>query len=302
MSRTALIAVVGLWAGLVLVLAEFRWFRRGGLTERLHRYAPATAGSMRRNGALSAASVAEVVGPLMSAAADRVLSLLGANESLSITLQRLHAPIDAATFRLREAGWVAGSFAVAVLAATALAPPPPLTVLLLAGAPLLAFLVVEQRLSAASAARRQRLFEELPVVTEQLGMLLGAGYSLGAAIGRLGSRGRGAAAEDLRRVSNRIRQGLSEEQALREWSAIADLPEVNRLVDLLALNRHGADLGPLVAGEARAIRREAHRRLLEVIDRRAQLVWIPVTIATLVPGVLFMAIPFIEAMRTFAAL
>ncbi len=302
MSRTTLIAVVALWAGLLLVLAEFRWFRRAGLTERLHRYAPVTAGSPRRSGALSAASVAEVVGPLMSAGADRLLSVLGVNETLSVTLQRLHAPIDAATFRLREAGWVAGSFAVAALAATVVAPPPPLTMLLLAGTPLLAFLVLEQRLASASARRRRRLFEELPVVTEQLGMLLGAGYSLGAAIGRLGSRGRGAAAEDLRRVSNRIRQGLSEEQALREWSAIADLAEVDRLVDLLALNRHGADLGPLVAVEARAIRREAHRRILEIIDRRAQLVWVPVTIATLVPGVLFMAIPFIEAMRTFAAL
>ena len=58
----------------------------------------------------------------------------------------------------------------------------------------------------------------------------------------------------------------------------------------------------MVSQEARAARREAHRRLLETIERRAQLVWIPVTIATLVPGVLFMAIPFIAAMRNFAAL
>ena len=89
MSRIALIAVIALWVGLVLVLAEFRWFRQGGLTERLQRYAPATAGAPRRTGALSAASVAEVVGPLMSIAADRVLGLLGANEALGVTLQRL---------------------------------------------------------------------------------------------------------------------------------------------------------------------------------------------------------------------
>ena len=50
------------------------------------------------------------------------------------------------------------------------------------------------------------------------------------------------------------------------------------------------------------MRQQSHRRTLETIERRAQLVWIPVTIATLVPGVLFMAIPFIEAMRNFAAL
>jgi hypothetical protein len=30
-------------------------------------------------------------------------------------------------------------------------------------------------------------------------------------------------------------------------------------------------------------------------------VWVPVTVAALVPGVLFMAIPFIEALRLFSA-
>jgi hypothetical protein len=57
-----------------------------------------------------------------------------------------------------------------------------------------------------------------------------------------------------------------------------------------------------VADEARGVRREAHRHTIEAIERRAQMVWIPVTVATLVPGVMFMAIPFIEAMRNFAAL
>jgi tight adherence protein C len=65
------------------------------------------------------------------------------------------------------------------------------------------------------------------------------------------------------------------------------------------LNREAGDLGRLVSEEARSIRRDVHRELLETVERRGQQVWIPVTVATLVPGVIFLAIPFIEAMRLF---
>jgi tight adherence protein C len=39
------------------------------------------------------------------------------------------------------------------------------------------------------------------------------------------------------------------------------------------------------------------REQVELIERRAQQVWIPVTVATLLPGVIFMAVPFVDAMR-----
>jgi tight adherence protein C len=68
-------------------------------------------------------------------------------------------------------------------------------------------------------------------------------------------------------------------------------------VGVLALNREATDLGTLIAVEARAARDQVHRELLELIDRRGQQVWIPVTVATLVPGVIFMAVPFLDAMR-----
>ena len=68
---------------------------------------------------------------------------------------------------------------------------------------------------------------------------------------------------------------------------------------VLALNREATDLGRLITEEARTIRRDAHRHLIETIERRAQQVWIPVTVATLVPGVLFMVVPFVQAMRLF---
>ena len=104
---------------------------------------------------------------------------------------------------------------------------------------------------------------------------------------------------DLRRVCRRIRQGVPEADALREWAQVAQVPALDRLVPVLALNRDTSDLGRLITEEARAARRDVHRELIEAAERRNQQVWIPVTVATLVPGVLFMAIPFVEALRLF---
>jgi Flp pilus assembly protein TadB len=171
---------------------------------------------------------------------------------------------------------------------------------LVLGATALGFLLVEQQLAARSAAWQRTVFLELPVVAEQLGMLISAGYSLGAALNRIAARGSGAISQDLRRVTDRIRQGLSEVDALREWSALVEVDGVERLVAVLALNRDAGDLGRLMSEEARSIRRDVHRELIESIERRSQQVWIPVTVATLLPGVLFMAVPFIEALKVFS--
>jgi hypothetical protein len=43
------------------------------------------------------------------------------------------------------------------------------------------------------------------------------------------------------------------------------------------------------------VRSEAHRALIETIERRGQLVWVPVTVATLVPGLILLAVPFLSA-------
>ena len=77
---------------------------------------------------------------------------------------------------------------------------------------------------------------------------------------------------------------------------------MHRFVLVLQLQQEAGDLGRLISNEARAMRREAQRRLVETIERRAQLVWIPVTVATLLPGVLLMAVPFLAAMQTWSAL
>jgi tight adherence protein C len=212
----------------------------------------------------------------------------------------VHSPLDVTAFRVRQLAWAAAGLILAgvVAAGLGLAGVPALVVVLVG--PVLAFLVVEQRLATASAAWQRRIFLELPVVAEQLGMLIGAGYSLSGALARLAARGTGACGADLVRVSGRIRQGLSEVEALREWAVVADVDALRRLVTVLSLNRQAGDLGRLISDEARSIRREVHRELIETIERRSQQVWIPVTVAALVPGVIFLAVPFIEALRLFS--
>jgi tight adherence protein C len=286
--------------GATLVLSEVRWFRQPSLTQRIGRYTSGSVPARPRVGVVSIGSLREIVGPMVTTVGNRISRLLGVSEELSVRLDRIHSPLSPSAFRMRQLGFGLVAMAGASLMTLLVGPPLALAVLFLLGAPTLVFLLLENQLASASAAWQQRIFAELPIVAEQLGMLLGAGFSLGGALNRLAQRGSGACATDLVRVCNRMRQGLGERAALAEWAALADVNALDRLVAVLALNRDAADLGQLITEEARAIRQDAHRLLLETIERRAQQVWIPVTVATLVPGVLFIAVPFIEAMRLFA--
>lgn len=300
MSRLIPFGVVVFFVGCCLLLAELRWFRRRSLVERLAPYLPGAGWRSRPPTSAWPTSWRAASAPLARALGDRIAQTFGVTEPLHVRLQRLHSPEDPASFRLRQAGWVAGGFAAGAAAAVMFHPRGLVTVVLLAGGSLLGFLTCEQRLAGASRARQDRLKLELPVVAEQLGLLIGAGYSLGTAIRRLAGRGSGACSQDLGRVAQRIRMGLSEEEALREWAEIAAVDAVHRLVGVLALNHHAADLGRLISDEARSLRRELHHELLATVERRSQQVWVPVTVATLVPGAMFLAVPFVDALRLFA--
>ena len=298
MRGALVLAVVGTWVGATLVLSELRWFARVPLSERLRPYVPGASGTARR-GVLSVDSFRDAIGPLARAVGERAARLAGVSEELEVRLERVHAHVDATGFRVRQIGWSIAGLGIGAAAALALRPSAAVALSFLAGAPVVAFLVQEQRLALESQRWQRRLFLELPVVAEQLALLLSAGWSLGGGLNRLAARSAGAAGRDLERVCRRIRQGLSEAAALQEWARLARVPALDRLVPVLALNRETSDLGRLVAEEARAIRRDVHRELIEAVERRNQQVWIPVTVAALLPGALFLAVPFIEALQEF---
>ena len=289
-----------LLVGVTLVLSELRWFARRPLAERLRPYVAGGATDRGRAGVLSVESFREVVGPVSQSLGERLSRLLGVSEDLDRRLERVHSPMDVTSFRVRQFGWAMASFGAGAVLAAALPFPLLLAVGLPLGAALLAFLLVEQQLATASRAWQRRLFLELPVVSEQLAMLLSAGFSLNGALNRISERGRGACADDLRRVLGRVQQGLGDVEALREWAVLADVVALDRLVGVLALNREASDLGRLLSEEARGIRADVQRELTEVVERRGEQVWIPVTVATLLPGVLFMAVPFVDALQVFA--
>lgn len=288
------------WLGLTLLLAELRAFSRRSLTDRLTPYTPGGMARPSSAGMLSVGSFRDVVAPLSRAVGERVARLFGVSEELSIRLERIHSPVTPTEYRVQQIGWSVAVLVTGTLAAIVLSIPPAAVAFVLVGSPVAVFLIMEQRIASASNQWKRRIFLELPVVAEQLGMLLGSGYSLGGAISRLADRGDGATAKDLLRVRRRTRQGLSDVEALREWADLADQPAVDRLVSVLALNSDAADLGRLVGEEARSIRRDVQRELIESIERRTQQVWIPVTIATLIPGVMLMLVPFVDALSVFS--
>ncbi len=300
MTRWLLPLLLVAWVGNTLLLSELRWFSRTSLDDRLGPYVPGGWRHERRTGVLSVDSFREVVGPLAAHLGERLGRVFGVSEDLTTRLNRIHSTADVTAIRVRQAAWTVGTLGLTSLLSLSLSLPWAASVLVVLGAPLLAFLLLEQQVSLASSGWQRRLFLELPVVGEQIAMLLSAGYSLGSALDRIARRSSGACAQDLARVGQRVRQGLSETEALREWADLADVPAVHRLVGVLALNRDTGDLGRLLADEARSLRREAQRQLTADLDRRAQQVWIPVTVATLLPGTLLLAVPFLQAMRLFS--
>jgi Flp pilus assembly protein TadB len=300
MRLVALAAALG-GIGTTLVLAELSWFHRLPLVERMRPFSPGG----RRRAAVSAGrspTLRELAAPLAGSIGDRLSRQLGVSDDLTTRLHRVHSTDDVTAFRIRQVGWATGGLVVGVAAALVLSLPALIALLVVFALPSLGFLLPEHRLTAASDDHRRRLTLELPVLTEQLGMLLSSGYSITGALTRIAERSSGVGALDIRRILRRVRHGVSPTDALREWAQTVDLPAVHQLVGVLALHRETNDLGRLISNEARAMRRDLHRELLARIEKRSQQVWIPVTVAALVPGVIFLAIPFVSALRSFASL
>lgn len=297
MSRSLLTIGAVAWAGFALLIGETAWARRKSLADRVAPYLPGSgAGSSRTHSTLT-----DVIGPLVEALGENVSRLLGVDEPLDERLSQLHSTDTPSSFRLRQAMWCLASCVTGLAVSLAVGAPSTVVGLFVLGSPVLAFLIMEQHSMNAVRARQAKVASELPVVAEQLAMLLSAGWSLGASLARLAERSDGACGQDLRRVLRRNRQGLSLDASLKEWAEVSNNAGIGRLVSILALNHEAADIGRLVTEEARNLRRELQRDVVEQIEKRSQLVWIPVTLATLVPGVIFLCIPFINALEPFTS-
>jgi tight adherence protein C len=300
MVRALGVGVLAAFVGWALVLSGVPWFRRRALVERMSPYVMGSAVRRRVGGWRGASTWRELIEPLAQHLGARLASAFGVAEPVGMRLRRVHSPLTVVEFRVRQLSWLCGGLLAGTVIAVGLRLQGGLAGLFILGGPLLGFLLIEQGLANESERWKRRVNLELPVVAEQVGMLLSAGYSLSAALNRLAQRGRGACGRDLGRLCERMAVGVGETTALREWAEVVDVPALHRLVNVLTLNRKAGDLGRLVSEEARSIRRDLHRQTLATMERRSQQVWIPVTVATLVPGVIFLAVPFVEALRMFS--
>jgi tight adherence protein C len=300
-TRVILVAGLLVWAGASVMLSGWSRLARPSLADRLRPYHAGVGASPDRTpqAGLALGPAESQAGQWAKAAGDRMAALLGVTEGADRRLRRVHSGIPAAVFRVRQmAAAAVASVALAVVSVLTGASPA-LALFLVAGSGLLVFLLIEQHLTARSDRWKRTTEAEIPVVAEQLAMLLNSGSSLGAALHRLAARGKGCVVRDLEIVVNRLQQGLSEREALNEWSEAVDVEAVARLVSVLTTHREAADVGRLVSAEARRARRDLQRRTIEQLERRGQQVWVPVTVATLVPGAIFLAVPFLAALQLF---
>lgn len=284
--------------GLSLLLSRAPWFRQPTLAARLRAHTPGL--SERRPKVLGAHSFRDALSPAAEQFGGALARAVGVNEDLGLRLQRLHSEQTPAHFRLEQARHALLALLAASVGVTIAGLPVLVGGLALFCLPALTVLIDEHLLSVRSARWKQELTTELPLVEEQLAMLLDAGWSLGGALQHVCERSDGPAARDLARVLIGVRRGNSYRDALRQWESIANIPGVNRLSAILQLADQGADLGRLVADEAQLGRDERHRELLAAVERKGQQVWIPVTVAALVPGCMLLAVPFVRALSFFS--
>jgi tight adherence protein C len=295
MSRLAVFVAMTSWLGVTLLLSTSRRLSPPPLRDRLLPYHPRV-----ERDAPKRLTLAELVSPVAVAVGNRLSALVGVSEPLAIKLRRIHDEREPAQVRVQQFT----AAVITMLVSTAIcvvAQWPPLTSAgLIITLTVLVALVMEQLLVQKATIWQANELAELPVVAEQLAMLVSAGWSLTAAMARIAERGNGCCAADLRRIGQRIRVGISETDALDEWATVSGLDQVARLVSILNLHRQTTELGRLIADEARSIRNDGHRRLIEMLDRRAQQVWIPVTVAALVPGTIVIAVPFFDVISKFS--
>lgn len=288
-----------LWVGLTSLLSSFRSFRTSDLQARIRPYLSGVSQREDHHGDTSVLALTFL--PLLRELGTYLSRIVGVKEDLSIRLARIHSPVSPTQFRVRQSGWALIATCLALLFSIVTKLPIALTAILCVSGTLLAFLLSEWNLLRKCAQWQHATKLEIPIVAEQIGMLLSAGHSMSSAIQRVAQRANGTVAKDLRLVSLRIGQGLTESAALQEWATISKVTSVERLVSVLNLDRESGDLGRMISAEARSARADIHRELMEDLEKRAQKVWIPVTVATLVPGMIFLAIPFIEALKFFSA-
>ena len=305
MSRVAVVSFIALWVGAALLLSLFRPFSRSPLFDRLRPFvAPRSARERSSAGLLSVESFREVIGPLAGWIGERLSRVLGVSDDLEVRLRRIGSPLDVSAFRVRQVSiavwpcWAGSAWGwrwdwrARWGRSCRWAWRSPL------GSP------DSSWSSSRSCWRRPgasgSCSRSFPWSPNRSACCWAPAFRW--ARRSVGLRPAPAACAPTTCARSAPHpQGLSDVDALREWADLADVAELDRLVNVLALNRQAGDLGRLISEEARSMR--PRRTATRSRRSRSGARWCgSVTVATLVPGVLLMAIPFVSALQAWSAL
>jgi Flp pilus assembly protein TadB len=146
---------------------------------------------------------------------------------------------------------------------------------------------------------RRSLVASYPALLERVSMLVGSGRSLTGSFEQLSKDRQGPWTPWLVDIHTHLQQGHGLADELSTISALLHLDEIDRLVEVVSVHSLTAELPWLLSNEMEVLQRRRRLQLTETLEKRSQLVWIPVSVAILIPGTLLLVIPLISALKFF---
>lgn len=116
--------------------------------------------------------------------------------------------------------------------------------------------------------------EQLSQVLERLAVLVAAGDRLVAAVEHIAAAGRGTVAMELGAVGEALRSGQPHAEALHAWARRTGCPAVGVLAADVRRATSSDDLVAVLQHHAAARSQVVHRRRVERLRRRVQVVWL----------------------------
>jgi Flp pilus assembly protein TadB len=138
-------------------------------------------------------------------------------------------------------------------------------------------------------------------LVELTSILVNSGRSVNSALLRATQDERHPWAPFLRTALSAADRGGVIGEELLKLAHVIDIPNFERFAELIHLHINTPELGQLLHAELVTLRRNRHLQLIETLEIRSQLVWIPVSIAILIPGTILLAIPLINSLKFFSA-
>lgn len=292
-------------AGLMLAFAGLPRRRHPTLDQRLAPYLVGVLPGLRAQAGIAAMAgkgggrvlARMLTGPALSGVVRWLERVSGGSEAARRRLDQLGGPATVEEFRAEQLVWglIGAGLGAAVgsLAAwlgSGLSAVPLLGSIVIGA--LLGVLGRDGLLSLQVRRREDRILSEFPAVAELLALSVGAGEGAVAALDRVARTSHGELSAELRRTLADARTGASLVAALESLGNRTSLPILARFADGVSIAvERGTPLADVLRAQARDIRTQSRRRLMEAGGRREIWMMVPVVFLILPVTVLFAIYP-----------